>query len=415
MNIGYLYILIAELMKTALIIGATGLVGSRLAGLLLEDDSFGQVTVFVRRSTGIHNRKRCLSLPGNKDTGRIRINYYNKSMLSMRKNKINDSEVRWGVIGVGDVCKVKSAPAMNKIQDSKLVAVMRRNGDKAREYAENHHVPNWYDDAEELLRDPEVNAVYIATPPYVHAELTKKAAAAGKPVYVEKPMARTHLECLEMIDACEKAGVPLYVAYYRRALPNFLKIKKMVEDGIIGSVRLVNIQIHKPVNPDSDTNPAENWRVNPGIAGGGYFYDLASHQLDYLDFLFGPVSAVKGFSANQADLYKAEDIVTGTFRFENGVLGTGSWCFTTGTSSDLDSTTIIGSKGEISYPTFDDSYIMVKTDSGKTERIEFKQPQHIQQPLIESIVDDLLGRGECPSTGISGARTNLIMEKMTEN
>lgn len=331
----------------------------------------------------------------------------------MRSKKINGTEVRWGVIGVGDVCQVKSAPAMNKIQDSKLVAVMRRNRDKARKYAETHNVPKWYDDADELLSDPDVNAVYIATPPNVHAELTRKAAAAGKPVYVEKPMARTHAECLEMIEVCEKADVPLYVAYYRRALPNFLKIKELIDNGIIGSVRLVNIQMNKPADPDIDAN-ADNWRVDPEFAGGGYFYDLASHQLDYLDFLFGPIVDVNGLSANQAGLYEAEDIVTGSFRFENGILGTGCWCFTTGGVSELDSTSIIGSKGEITYSTFGDSYIILKTDDSETKRFEFDQPQHIQQPLIESIVNDLLGRGECPSTGISGARTNFVMEEMSK-
>jgi len=332
----------------------------------------------------------------------------------MYSKKIDDTEVRWGVIGAGDVCQVKSAPAMNKIQDSKLVAVMRRNGEKARNYAKIHNVPKWYDDADELLKDPDVNAIYIATPPNVHSELTKKAAATGKPVYVEKPMARTHAECLEMIEVCEKENVPLYVAYYRRALPNFLKIKELIEDGRIGEVRLVNIQMNKPADPAIDTNRVDNWRVVPELAGGGYFYDLASHQLDYLDFLFGPIIDACGFSANQGGLYEAEDIVAGSFRFENGILGSGSWCFTTGGSSELDSTTILGSKGEISYPTFGDSGVTVKTANGEIKRFEFEQPQHIQQPLIESIVGELLGRGECPSTGISGARTNYVMEEMAK-
>lgn len=330
----------------------------------------------------------------------------------MSKKKINDHEVRWGILGVGKVCEVKSAPAMNKIENSKLVAVMRRSGDKAREYAARHNVPKWYDNADDLIHDPEVNAVYIATPPNVHAEYTKRAAAAGKPVYVEKPMARTYAECLEMIDACEKAGVPLYVAYYRRALPNFLKIKELVETGAIGIVRTVQIQMYKPVDLNIAALPENNWRVDPHIAGGGYFYDLASHQLDFLDFLFGPIVDVKGFSANQAGLYKAEDIVTGTFRFENGVLGSGTWCFTSGRSSDTDRTTIIGSKGEITYPTFGDASVTVKTENNGTERYNFKMPEHIQKPLIELVVNDLLGGAECPSTGLSAARTNIVMERM---
>lgn len=326
--------------------------------------------------------------------------------------KIDAPEVRWGILGAGDVCEVKSAPAMKKIENSKLVAVMRRNGDKARAYAERHDVPKWYASADELINDPEVNAVYIATPPHAHAELTKRVAAAGKPVYVEKPMARTYAECLNMNKTCDKAGVPLYVAYYRRALPNFLKIKELIENGTIGDVRLIQIQMYKPVGFNTTVSPEDNWRVDPEIAGGGYFSDLASHQLDFLDFIFGPIVGVNGFSANQAGLYKAKDIVTGNFRFENGVLGSGTWCFTCDNSSELDRTTIIGSKGDIIYPTFGKAYVAVKTEGNKSEHYDFEMPEHIQQPLIELVVDDLLGRAECPSTGVSGARTNLVMERM---
>lgn len=346
---------------------------------------------------------------------------------------------------------------MNKIPRSRMVAVMRRNGEKAREYAMAHNVPNWYDDADKLLADPEVNTVYIATPPDAHLELTRKAAAAGKPVYVEKPMARTHRECMEMIEVCKQAGVPLFVAYYRRMLPNYRKIMELVENDTIGEVRHVQIRLNKAVNPDVDTDPG-NWRVDPDQAGGGYFYDLASHQLDFLDYLLGSIVETRGFSANQAGLYKAEDIVTGSFRFESGVLGTGSWCFTSGRRSEVDEIVITGSRGEISYPTFEGYHVDLAVDgymekrmideldkdgdrekasetskrgsAGKIAhyrdaegreplRFRFEIPEHIQQPLIETIVGQLLGEKEgdgrsviCPSTGVTAARTNLVMEQL---
>lgn len=328
-------------------------------------------------------------------------------------NNFPDSDVRWGILGVGDVCEVKSAPAMNKIEHSSLVAVMRRTGEKARDYAERHQVPKWYDNADELINDPGINTIYIATPPNAHEQLTQKAFAAGKPVYVEKPMARTSLECQSMIAASMKADLPLFVAYYRRALPNFLKIKELVDSSVIGDVRLVNIQLHKPKEPDLVANTDNNWRVKPEIAGGGYFYDLASHQLDFLDYLLGPVDAATGIAGNQSGQYEANDIVTGSFRFKNGVMGTGSWCFTGGDSSDIDQTTIVGSKGQITYPTFDGSYVVLDTDQNGRERFEFEHPKHIQQPLIQSVVNDLLGTGECPSTGVSGARTNWVMEQIS--
>src|SRR5258706_8040368 len=212
------------------------------------------------------------------------------------------AEINWGIIGAGDVCEVKSAPAMNKIAGSKLVAVMRRNGDKARDFAQRHGVPKWYDDADRLINDPEVNAVYIATPPDSHEFYTLRAAKAGKPVYVEKPMARTHRECLSMIDGCQKAKVPLFTAYYRRMLPNFLKVKSLLAEGVIGKVRYVSVVLNKTLHPDivGASKSAGNWRIFPEIAGGGYFFDLACHQLDILDFLFGPILDANGYSVNQA-------------------------------------------------------------------------------------------------------------------
>jgi len=326
--------------------------------------------------------------------------------IMTRKNQ--DGAVRWGVLGAGDVCEVKSAPAMNKVPGSQLVAVMRRNEELAEDYAHRHGVPKWYGEANALINDPEVNTIYIATPPNAHKELTLAAAAAGKPVYVEKPMARTYQECQDMIDGCSGAGVPLYVAYYRRALPHFLKIRELLESGAIGVVRHVQVTLYQELLPRVIMNLDNNWRVDPRIAGGGYFYDLASHQLDLLDYLLGPIEAASGLVANQAGTYAAEDIVTATFQFACGVLGSGSWCFSTSAVSQKDDTVIVGSKGQISYETFGEGKFILRTDA-KEETFEFDLPEHIQQPLIQMIVNDLLGNGKSPSTGESAARTNRVM------
>lgn len=323
------------------------------------------------------------------------------------------SEVRWGIIGCGDVCEVKSAPAMQQLPHSSIVAVMRRNGDKAADYARRHGVPRWYADAGDLLADPEVNAVYIATPPGSHAEYTVRAARAGKPVYVEKPMARTYAECRQMIDACREAGVPLYVAYYRRTLVMFQKVKKWIDDGRIGAVRFVNIQLIQPRHPALIADSEENWRVLPEIAGGGYFYDLASHQLDYLDFLFGPIAAVKGLKANQAGLYPAEDIVAASFAFENGVIGSGLWCFTAASSARKEEITIVGDRGTITFPTFGAPRARLVTDEPREQICKVAHPPHIQQLLIEQVVDALRGgRDSVVSTGETAARTNWVMEQI---
>ncbi|MEH7382697.1 Gfo/Idh/MocA family oxidoreductase [Bacillus sp. JJ1533] len=316
-------------------------------------------------------------------------------------------KVRWGIIGCGNVTEVKSGPAFQKIANSELVAVMRRTGELARDYAERHHVPKWYQNADELIQDPEVDAIYIATPPGSHKEYTLKAAQAGKPVYVEKPMGRNFEECLEMIKACKEANVPLYVAYYRRGQQRFLKIKELLNNGAVGEVRFVSTTQYRKAKEDPTNLP---WRVQPKLAGGGLFFDLASHTLDILDFLLGPIKEVRGFASNHGGLYEAEDIVTGTYLFETGIHGVGSWCFTAFQNEDINE--IVGSKGKLTFSTFGDEPVVLTTENG-TEEWSFERPQHVHQPLVETIVAELTGKGGvCPSTGESGARTNWVMDEM---
>ncbi|OKL41988.1 Gfo/Idh/MocA family protein [Pontibacter flavimaris] len=319
-------------------------------------------------------------------------------------------KVRWGIIGCGDVTEVKSGPAFNKIENSELVAVMRRDGAKARDYAERHGVPKWYDKAEELIHDPEVDAVYIATPPDSHAAYTLQVAAAGKPVYVEKPMALNHAQCQEMIMACKQADVPLFVAFYRRSQAPFLKVKELLEQKAIGDVRFVSIKLCQPLQPKmyGDDLP---WRVQPEISGGGLFHDLAPHQLDILDFILGPIVSASGQIANQAGLYDAEDMVTAQFRFESGVLGSGLWCFSVAEQQQADLIEIVGSAGRITFPTFARKPILLETAAG-TDEFLLPLPQHVQQPFIQSIVEELTGKGKCPGSAASAARTSWVMDQM---
>ncbi len=317
--------------------------------------------------------------------------------------------IRWGIIGCGNVTEVKSGPGFQKANNSSLVAVMRRTGELAKDYAQRHGVPQWYDDAQALIDDPEVNAVYVATPPASHKEYTILAAQAGKPAYIEKPMALNFVDCQEMIQVCQSAGVPLFVAYYRRALPRFLKIKELIDTQAIGDIRFVTITLYmKPrlAELDPQTLP---WRVIPETAGGGHFVDLASHMLDFLDYVLGPIHSVQGFAANQAKYYPAEDIVTGTFVFESGVQGVGTWCFTSFGQFDL--TEIVGSQGKISYSTFGNEPVILTTNESRTE-FPIKPPPHIQQPMIQTVVDELIGVGRCPSTGETAARTSWVMDQM---
>jgi predicted dehydrogenase len=322
-------------------------------------------------------------------------------------------QVHWGMIGCGNVTEKKSGPAFSKIENSLLLAVMNRTPERAEDYARRHSIPRWYSRAADLINDPEINAVYIATPPDSHLQYTRQLARAGKAIYVEKPMARHQQECREMIRICQEAQVPLFVAYYRRRLPKFLKVKDLLDSGVIGEVRAVTITLLLPPRPEDLIKEKLPWRVIPEISGGGYFVDLASHQLDLLDYLLGPIVEASGHKVNQAGWYPAEDAVSARFRFQNGILGNGLWCFTISRANQLDRMEIIGSSGTISFSCFDPSAIIVLSSEGKKEFV-LSWPEHVQQPLIQTVVDALRGKGECPSTAASAARTTAVMDAILE-
>lgn len=209
------------------------------------------------------------------------------------------TNIRWGFIGCGEVTEHKSGPAFNNVEGSSIVAVMSRNADKARSYAERHGIGRWYTDPQALVDDPDVNAVYIATPPSSHATYAIMAMRAGKPVYVEKPLAASYEDCTRINHVCQETHVPCFVAYYRRYLPYFQKVESLLKGGTIGKVLNVQVRFACPPRQVDYNAPEERpWRIQPDIAGGGYFYDLAPHQLDLLQQLFGVIVKAEGHSAN---------------------------------------------------------------------------------------------------------------------
>ena len=314
-------------------------------------------------------------------------------------------QIRWGMIGCGAVAEVKSGPALQKAVGSSLVAVMRRDAAKAADYAQRHGVPRHYDNAAAVVADPEVDAVYVATPPSSHLELAAMAADAGKPCLVEKPMALNHAECVRMVEAFEARAVPLFVAYYRRALPRFLEARHMLRAGAIGTPTSVHI-FHYDRLLQGDA--ARVWRVDPAVAGGGLFFDLASHGFDLLDFLLGPIAAVAGIAVNTGRTYAAEDLTTACFRFESGLAGTGVWNFNANRSAD--GIVVSGTDGELHMPVFTDAPLVLRVGGGEEVR-PFLNPPHVHQPLVQTIVDELLGRGRCESTGRGGARASWVMDQ----
>lgn len=322
--------------------------------------------------------------------------------------------INWGIIGVGNVTELKSGPAFNKVPGSRLVAVMRRDAEKAEDYARRHHVPRWYSNADELLKDPEINAVYIATPPDTHAQYAIRAMHAGKPVYVEKPMAINYRQCLEMLEVSHQTKIPLFVAYYRRTLPAFVKVKELLDAGEIGKPLTFNIRLYRQAEERNQKPEEMSWHVNPKIGGAGHFFDLASHQLDYLNFLFGKFTDVKGIAVNRAEIYPAEDTVTGTFAFENGVIGTGNWCFVAHESCVSDIFEIIGDQGVITLSFFNHGHVTIQNRIA-IQKFSFQNPENIQYNLIKQVVESLQNNTPCISTGETAAQTNAVLDEIVKS
>lgn len=320
------------------------------------------------------------------------------------------SIIRWGIIGCGDVTEVKSGPAFSKVPSSNLVAVMRRNAEKASDYARRHGVEKWYSDATALINDPDVNAIYIATPPLQHEDYTVQALKAGKPVYVEKPMALNADAAQRMADAAKETGVKLSVAHYRRQQPLFLKIKSLIETGVIGKPRLINLYCLQPHKSTMIAKTEEAWRYNPEISGGGLFYDLAPHQLDLMLYFFGKPEKTTGFSINASGFYNADDTTCGQIVFQNNVLFNGVWCFTVPEKKDY--CEIIGSEGKLAFKIFEHQELVLIKGAEET-KFEFDALPHVQQPMIQKVTEYFLGEAENPCSGEEGVEVMKMIDAIT--
>ena len=316
--------------------------------------------------------------------------------------------VRWGMVGCGDVTEVKSGPGFQNVPGSTLTAVMRRDRAKAEDYARRHGVPRVHDRAAALVEDPAVDAVYVATPPSTHLEIARMAAAAGKPCLVEKPMAMNHAECMAMIEAFRARRVPLWVAYYRRALPRFLAVRERLASGAIGTLTSVHVNVTERLAAGPVLG---NWRFDPAVAGGGLFVDLASHCIDLLDFFAGSIADARGFAVNTGGAYAAEDVTAAAFVFQSGLVGTGIWNFNA--PEKTDSMVFMGTYGTITTPVFTDGDVLIDVD-GRLDVLPIRNPPHVHQPLIQTIVDEISGRGRCESSGESGARATWVMDRCLE-
>lgn len=326
-----------------------------------------------------------------------------------------DGPVHWGIIGCGDVCEVKSGPAFSKVAGSSLNAVMRRDKAKAEDFARRHQVSRFYSDATELIHDRAVNAIYIATPPGSHEQYAIEAMKAGKPVYIEKPVAVSTKACENMIAASAEYGVPATVAHYRRGLDLFRRVKTLVDQGAVGKVRLVILNLFQ--TPKPDTNSVENWRIDPSLSGGGLFYDLAPHQLDILYWIFGQPASIAGHSVNQGKKYNAPDITSLTAVFAGDVVLQGLWSFNAPAHARQDTCKIIGDDGSVEFSFFT-SFVKAKLDisrNGAVTQEEFIFPENIQLPMIAEVVKFFQGNGANPCALDEALITMNMMEQTLRN
>ncbi len=317
--------------------------------------------------------------------------------------------VRWGIIGCGNVTEVKSVPAYQQVEGFQITAVMRRDLEKAKDYAKRHRVPKYYNDAEKLIEDSEVDAVYIATPPDSHMYYALKVADAGKACCIEKPMSPSYEESLAIYTSFKKKEIPLFVAYYRRSLPRFEQVKTWLENKEIGEVRHLNWNLKQPPGA-KDLSGTDNWRTRFEIAPGGYFDDLASHGLDLFVFLLGNIMEASGMSLNQQGLYSAKDAVAACWMHDTGVTGTGSWNF--GCDQTLDRVEIFGSKGKISFSVFEDEPLLLQQGE-RIQEMFIKNDKHIQYAHVRNMKKQLLEHNfKHPSDGMSALHTSWVMDKI---
>ncbi|KAK3240410.1 hypothetical protein CYMTET_49743 [Cymbomonas tetramitiformis] len=339
--------------------------------------------------------------------------------------------IRWGILGCGAVTEMKSGPGFQRADGSSLTAVMRRDTRKAADYAARHGVPHWYDDVSALLSDPDVDAVYVATPPGSHLELARLVAAAGKPCYMEKPMARSYEESAAMATVFAERGLPLFVAYYRRAYPRIQRLRSLLyEESAIGDVTSVCYRFRKcPPPPDC----AAVWRTDAELSGGGLFVDVGSHALDLLDFVFGPLCNLNGTArrghartsklgdGDRSDAPTAAGVetrVAASFGWESGAVGTATWDFEA--AFEVDDLEIEGTRGCIRLPGLmngTEICIQRSVAEGMEECVEtLPPPPTVQQPLIATVIAALRARDPslCPSSAASALRTAAAMDTILE-
>jgi predicted dehydrogenase len=314
--------------------------------------------------------------------------------------------IRWGLIGCGDVATKRVAQAIQQAPASQLVAACRRTPYKLAAFCRQFQVPRAYIDAQELLEDDEIDAVYLATPVHEHLPHTLVAAAHGKHVLVEKPMALSVAQCDAMIAACRQANVRLGVAYYRRFYPLVARMQQIIQAGQIGSPLAISAVTATPfaIQPREDGY----WRALPELGGGGALMDIGSHRIDIFRHFFGEIVQVQAMQDTLAAEYQVEDSFVALFRFAQGLLGTLQCHF--GSTGDPDELAITGTKGRlVARPLNGDTLLW--ESSGKLRKETHAPPKNLCGPMVADFVAAVREQRAPLVNGEVGRATNAVMEQ----
>jgi predicted dehydrogenase len=315
--------------------------------------------------------------------------------------------IKWGLIGCGDISKKRVAPGLRDAENSRLISVNRSDFSKAESFAKEFGADKWIKDWKELVVDKDINAVYIATPVYLHAEQTIAAAEAGKHVLCEKSMALNTNEADKMIDACKANNVKLGIAYYRNLYPVVHRIKEIIASAEIG--KIVHIQSNNFENFNLKPGEPRYWLLEKEKSGGGPMMDMGCHRIEVFTNIIGAVNQVKSFNDNIVFKREVEDSSIAHFKFENGA--TGILTSSHAAKEAKDTLDIFGSEGSIHVPVLNEGTItIVSSNETRTE----KHPKHVNahQPLIEDFIHAVLEDREPAVSGEMGRTITRILDKI---
>jgi len=312
--------------------------------------------------------------------------------------------IRWGILGCGDVARRRVAAAIQQNSNSVLQAVCRRDQQQLQQFCDDFQVPDSYTDSQQLLEAPNIDALYIATPVYLHEPQTVLAAQQGKHVLVEKPMAMSVRECESMMETCRQNQVKLGVAYYRRFYPAVARMAEILSTGELGHLLSVTAVTATPFN----FQPGEDgyWRVLQDQGGGGALMDIGSHRIDLFQHLLGPISEVSGFTSTLAADYEADNCTTLTMRFTSGVHGVLQCYF--GAAIDPDEFTLIGTNGRLTVTPLNEGRLVVELAEGRREEL-LPPSNNFNDPLIDDFVAAIAEDREPLISGSAGCGTNQVI------